>query len=299
MNKTNYNILSVIFIVIIVGLLAKMYQSNEHFETLSRLERGKKVCKSNSYNPWTMSVPDEDDIKNIINTVLQYINQKVNMNYHLDKIDNLTKEYDYEGNTRYLIDFFTFHLDPTKKNDLNRRFILDITKKQNKILKINMITVGNAKKYKHPNELSLPELEDNELILKDTNLINTHNIVGKVNPILDYGIDVSDIDIKHLSGVKHNYQSWILPKEASQKTEIYPCRKQHKWWDINGVHYTDNPTKMCKGLDTSITERPVIAEFEPGHINLLSDKNIYTWLFDKARGRQSSTEPLVGATPEL
>lgn len=295
----NYNILNVILILIIVGLLAKMYQSKEHFETLSRLERGKRICQSASFNPWTLTYPDEDEVKNILNTILQYLNKKVNMNYHLDKIDHVTREIDYEGNTHYLIDFFTYHLDPSKFNDINRRFIVDVTKRSNNVIKVNMMTIGNAKKYKHPNEELLSEMEDNELIIKDTNLTNTNYIVGRVNPILDYGIDVSKIDTKYLSNVNHDFQTWILPEKACVKTDIFPCRKQHKWWDMNGVHYTDNNTKNCKGLDTSATSRPTTPEFEAGHGKLLSEKNNYTWLFDKARGRQSSTEPLVGATPVL
>lgn len=293
----NYNIISVILIVIIVGLLAKMNQTQENFETLSRLERGKKICHSSSFTPWTLTFPDESEVKNILNTVLQYINKKLDMNYHLGKIDHVTKEFDFDQNTRYLVDFFSYHLDPSKRNDINRRFILDVTKKSNNVLRVNLLTVGNAKKYGHPNEAMLPELEDNELIIKDTNMTGNHHIVGKVQPILDYGVNEGVVDIKHVPNVKHNYQSWILPKGAEQKKEVYPCRKQHKWWDINGVHYTDNESNGCKGLDTAAEPRAIQAEFQAGHGKLLSDVNQYTWLFDKARGRQSSTEPLVGATP--
>ena len=219
------------------------------------------------------------------------------MNYHLDKVDHVTKEYDYEGNTRYLIDFFTFHLDPKKHNDINRRFVVDVIKKPGNIIKVNMMTIGNAKKYNHPNEELLPELEDNDLIIKDSNLTYNNYIVGNMNKILDYGIDVAKTDTKHFKNNKHNYQEWIISPEALQKTEVFPCRKQHKWWDNNGLHYTDNVPQLCRGLDTSATPRPVTAEFEAGHGKLLSEKNEYTWLFDKARGRQSSSEPLVGATP--
>lgn len=290
----NYNIISVILIVIIVGLLAKMSQTNEHFETLSRLERGKKICKSQKFNPWTLGFPDEDEVKNILNTVLQYINKKLNMNYHLGKLDHVTKETDFEGNVRYLIDFFSYHLDPTQRNDINRRMILDVTKKMNNTLKINMLTVGNAKKYKHPTEI--PEMEDNdELIIKDIALQDTHHVIGNINQILDYGIDIPENKKQGKSNQK--FQSWILPKGACSKSEIFPCRKQHKWWDINGVHHTDKDNESCKGLDTSATPRSVTAEFEAGHGALLSDKPKHAWLFNKARGRQSSNEPLVGATP--
>lgn len=295
----NYNIINVILIVIIVGLLVKMNQTQEHFDILSRIERGKKVCKSYKFTPWTLTFPDEDEVKNILNTVLQHINNKLDMNYHLDKIDNVTKEYDFNKNTRYLIDFFSYHLDPNKKNDINRRFILDVTKKPNNILKVNLLTLGNAKKYKHPNELSLPEHEDNELIIKDVNLQSIYHIIGNVNKTLDYGLNESEskVDIKHIPDITHKYQSWILPKGSEQKTEVYPCRKQHKWWDNNGVHYIDNKNKTCKGIDTSATPRPVIADFEAGHGKILADKNQYSWLFNKARGRQSSTEPADGPTP--
>lgn len=295
----NYNIINIILIVIIVGLLAKMSQTQEHFEIMSRIERGKKVCKSDKFTPWTLTFPDEDEVKRILNTVLQYINQKMDMNYHLGKIDNVTKEFDYQQNTRYLIDFFSYHLDPEKRNDINRRFILDVTKKPDNVLRVNLLTIGNAKKYGHPNELLLPEMEDNELIIKDTNLSSNHHIIGKVNQTMDYGLNESVVDVRHIPDIEHHYQSWILPEGAEQKKEIYPCRKQHKWWDINGVHYTDNQNGLCQGLDTSATPRPVQPEFQAGHGKILADKNQYTWLFDKARGRQSSTEPLVGPTPVM
>jgi len=296
----NYNIISVILLVIIIGLLTNMYQTKEYFEIMSRLEKGKKICNSQNFKPWTLTFPDDMEVKNILTTILNYINKKMDMNYHLGKIDHVTKETDFDGNTRYLIDFFCFHLDSTKYNDINRRFIVDVTKKHNNFLKVNMMTVGNAKKYKHPSEMLLSE-NDNEddMILKNTNILSTHHIVGKINPILDYGINPSDIDIRHLSNTKHNYQSWILPKESELKLSSFPCRKQQKWWDINGVHNTNNETQKCIGLDTSATDRPVVPEFEAGHAKLLTDTNSYSWLFDKARGRQSSTEPLSGPTPVL
>jgi hypothetical protein len=294
----NYNIISVILLVIVIGLLTRMYQTKEYFETMSRLEKGKKICNSQNFKPWTLTFPDDIIVREILTTILSYLNKKLDVNYHLGKIDHVTKETDFDGNTRYLIDFFCFQLDSTKKNDINRRFIVDVTKKINNSLKVNMITVGNAKKYKHPHEMLLPENED-ELILKDTNVQSIHHIVGKINPILDYGINPSKIDLRHLSDIKHNYQSWILPKNSHLKTDVFPCRKQHKWWDINGVHHTDNASQKCIGLDTAANNRPIIPEFEAGHARLITDKNSYTWLFDKARGRQSSTEPASGPTPIL
>jgi hypothetical protein len=275
-----------------------MYQTKEYFETMSRLEKGKIICNSQNFKPWTLTFPDDIIIKEILTTILNFVNKKLKMNYHLGKIDHVTKETDFNGDTRYLIDFFCFHLDSSKNNDINRRFIVDVTKKQNNSLKVNMMTVGNAKRYKHPHEMLLPENED-DLILKDTNLQSIHHIVGKINPILDYGINTSKIDIRHLSGINHNYQSWILPKDDKSKTNVFPCRKQHKWWDDNGVHHTDSTTKKCLGLDTAVNIRPITPKFEASHAKLATDINSYTWLFDKARGRQSSTEPASGPTPIL
>jgi len=292
----NYNILTIILLLIVVGVMAKMSQNQEHFETLSRLERGKQICNSQSFKPWTLTFPDDVEVKNIVNTVLQYINKKLDMNYHLGKFDHVTKETDFDGNTRYLIDFFSYHLDPTKKNDINRRFILDVTKKNTK-LNINMLTVGNAKKYKHPGEINLPSLEDNELILKDTNYQNIYHIMGKTHPILDYGIYNNETDTKHLSGVKHDYQSWILPKKAKTSNNVFPCRKQHKWWNKDGVHNTDEKSNECIGVNTATVPRHETAEFYASHGKLLYEINDYSWLFDKARGMQSSEEPLSGPTP--
>lgn len=292
----DYNILAVILLLIIVGLMTKMSQNQENFETISRLERGRKICDSQSFKPWSLTFPDDTEVKNIVNTVLQHINQKLDMNYHLGNLDHVTKETDFEGNTRYLIDFFSIHLDPEKVNDANRRFILDVTKKGKKI-KVNLLTVGNAKKYKHPHEMNLPSLEDNELILKDTNYNNVYHIMGQVYPNLDYGESQTKVDIKHLSDVKHKYQRWILPKEATKCRTTFPCRKQQKWWDINGVHDTDKKSKSCNGINTATVPRPITAEFQASHGKLLSEPNDYTWLFDKARGSQSSTSPLSGPTP--
>jgi hypothetical protein len=297
----NYNILAIILLLIVVGLLAKMQQTREHFEILSRLEKGKRICQSQSFKPWTLTFPDDIEVDNIVNTVLQYINKKLDMNYHLGKFDHVTKEYDFDGNTRYLIDFFSYHLDPSQKNDINRRFILDVTRKVDNNLTVNLLTVGNAKKYKHPRELELPSTEDNELILKDTNLQNIHHIIGRTNPPLDYGIYTNNIDSKHLSNVKHNYQSWILPQDAVDKQEnkVFPCRRQYKWWDKDGVHKTDEKSESCIGLNTATVPRFVTAEFQATHGKLLSEPNDYTWLFSKSRGDQSSKDPLSGQAVDL
>ena len=164
------NLIAIIFLLIVVGLLTKMNQTKEYFETMSRIARGQKVCQSYSYKPWTLTFPDADEVIGIVKTVLKYINQQLDMNYSLGKFDNVTKEYDYEGNTRYLVDFFSYHIDPQQRNDINRRFILDVTKKPNNTIRVNLLTVGNAKINKHPNEAELPIMEDNELILKNTNM---------------------------------------------------------------------------------------------------------------------------------
>ncbi len=297
-----YNLIAIGLILIILVTLLKIQNTKETFDTLSVLNRGKKICQTHQYNPWTLSFPDADEVKNIANTVLQYINNKINMNYHLGQFDHVTKEYDLEGNTRYLMDFFSYHLDPEKINDINRRFIIDVTKLNNSNkIKINLMTIGNAKKIKHPNQDKLPELEDNELILKDTNYQNLNYIVGQSIPILDYSI-INETELGNfISDAKKNFQTWILPKNinSNQPTNIamvFPCRKQHKWWDSNGVHFTDKLTETCHGINSATIKRNSIPKFEASHGKILSNPNSYTWLFDKVRGSISSTSPLSGST---
>lgn len=293
--KPDYNIIAIIFIVILVGLITKMTQTQEHFATMSRLQRGKEICQSETMKPWTVTHPDDIEVKNIVNTVLQHVNQKLKMNYHLGKFDNITKETDKEGNKRYLIDFFAFHLDMNQRTDITRRLILDVTQK-GKDLVVNLLTIGNAKKYGPPNVLEQPEDDDNELILKDTNLQNFHPVVGHLQPSLEYGVNPLEMDMNHLANRDRQYQSWIYPKGAEKISSIYPCRKQQKWWDESGVHYTDDTKANCNGIDSSATCRPKIAQHQAGHAKLLSQPNQYTWLFDRARGDQSSEDPLSGST---
>jgi hypothetical protein len=294
-----YNLIAICFILLIIVSMLKIQNNKETFDVMSMLERGKKICQSHKYNPWTLTFPDADEVKNIANTVLQHINKKLDMNYHLGQFDHVTKEYDLNGNTRYLIDFFSHHLDPNKINDINRRFIFDVTKMHNSNkIKINLMTVGNAKRIKHPFEDKLPELEDNELILKDTNYQNLNYVVGQSIPILDYSI-INQSELNNfITGAKKDFQSWILPNGAGaiKSALVFPCRKQHKWWDSNGVHFTDVLSKSCYGINSATVVRTPVAKLEAGHGKILSDKNEYSWLFDKVRGSLSSTTPLSGST---
>ena len=110
---------------------------------------------------------------------------------------------------------------------------------------------------------------------------------------MDY--DKTDSQSIEVPGMKRNFQKWILPNNPPKKPQ-FPCRKQKKWWDVDGVHYLEDDSESCQGLETSATDRPKYPSFQASHGKLLSEPNQYTWLFDKVRGSQHSNAPLSGST---
>lgn len=280
-------ILIVILIVVLYIYLSKKY---EKFEMNSIIERGKKVCGQGKYTPWSLTIPDNDEITKIINTVLQKINLDYNLNYHFSTFDSIVKEYDYDGKVRYLVDFFSIHLDPTKlNNDVNRRFILDVTKIDDKTISVNKLTVGNAKKYGvgitgDSDDPNIPSPD--ELIISPTLFRYTGNVVGLFNPVVEYETP------KYAKVQQTDYNKSILPLELEkekQLVKVFPCRRHKKWWDTNGVHKIEPDTKTCKGVNSATTPRYNVGEYYVG--NLAHDRTKYNWLFDKTRGFVSSTFP--------
>ncbi len=273
-------ILLIIFIITLY-VLSKKY---ENFEVDSVIERGKKVCNQTKYNPWSITVPDNDEITKIINTILQKINMDYNLNYHFSAFDSIVKEYDYDGHVNYLVDFFAIHLDPSNlNNDVNRRFILNVTKLDENSISVNKLTVGNAKKYDINTPTDMTPSPD-ELIISPTIFKYTGNIVGFFNPTTEYETP------KYNKMQQTDYNKSILPTELENcKVKVFPCRKQTKWWDINGVNKIEADTKLCKGVNSATTARYNVGEYYRG--NTLPRSDSYNWLFSGVRGTLSQSFP--------
>lgn len=271
-------ILLLIFIIALY-FLSKKY---EKFEVDSIIEKGKKVCHQSVNNPWSLTVPDNDEITKIINTVLQRINLDHNLNYHFSAFDSIVKEFDYEGHTNYLVDFFAIHLDPSKlNNDVNRRFILNVTKLDEHNISVNKLTVGNANKYdiNTPNDTTP---SPDQLIISPTIFNYTGNIVGFFNPAIEYETP------KYNKTQQTDYNKSILPAEI-EKVKVFPCRKQTKWWDTNGVNKIEPDTKTCKGVNSATTNRYNVGEYYRGNTDPLS--KTFNWLFSGIRGTLSKSFP--------
>jgi len=115
----------------------------------------------------------------------------------------------------------------------------------------------------HPPKLYM-DLPTNELILTDENMENNHHIMGTPDSSIEFSQYKGETSDKQLNNNAHQsiitdrrsglYKDWILPVELERHNQATKGTKCHQ------VSY--NPT-----------------------INMsLTDKNQYSWMFDKSKG---------------
>ena len=123
-SNQNYKLVLVVLLVLVIYLLYN--NQKENFENSKNLIKSKfynkfNVSNNNNYgynnindnsgSRYSVSGNKLENLKSILNEIVDKINIKTDSNFYLGNIDNITKSLDNENRYNYLIDTFLFEKD--------------------------------------------------------------------------------------------------------------------------------------------------------------------------------------------
>ncbi len=278
------------FILAIVTIMTGLFLliNNKKFKT----ESFANVYNPSINPPWVLNKEINPLIYNITQTILNDVNKKMKTNYKFATFDNVIEDKDDEGNPRYIIDFFVYHINSEFVNDVNKKIIIDITLLPKNNLQVNTINFSNA--IKHIDPMFINDDYDT-LILK--NSITGNNNQNKLSSIWKSSLENSKFDDpKPLQLNDTNRGPWILPLEIQDKSTLraFPCQDYGNWWDKNAIPLTyeeenglpkANQPKWCYGSYNSATApQYIVGQRYPQWKKQPSDRNKYDWMFDRQIG---------------
>lgn len=266
-----------------------MYNLRENFGLYKRQINGLfNGLTDNSDSLWTLQDVEKERIENILRKILDEINSKYNKKLHYLYTDKVTTDKNVTNDPndiKYIIDFFVHDLS----NQTTKRFmIVMIVNDTYKNVNIETLNLSNAIKLPEKQFMELPA---DKLILTDNNIgsrlgSSEYHIMGLNKSNLEFSILKNSTSKKVPSPPE--FQHWILPEgiQTCQKDAMlnYPCRKQFKCWDIDGIHYTEDEYVNCKGLKNNNHKIPKVPYDNPTVNEMKTIDNDYYWLFDLSRG---------------
>lgn len=288
MNTTNL-ILVLLVLVVVVCYLA-MYNLRENFGCYKRQVNGLyNGLTDNSDAPWTLDETESHKVENILKNILLDINNKINSKLYFLYIDQVTKESKCNNNYRYVVDFFVHELSNQTTKRIMAVFNVD---ENSKDVTVETINLSNA--LTSPDKVFM-DLPGDRLILKDSNMghrlgSTDYNVMGINKSNIEFSIlEDKDRLLKRVPNENPNeFQKWILPMGTQNQEQNqmlnYPCRKQFKWWDVDGIHLNEAETETCKGLNNSNRVLPKRPYDNPTVNRMETIDNGYYWLFDLSRG---------------
>jgi hypothetical protein len=250
------NILLVIVVFLILFIYLSNYQQIEAFGAIKRRTLGYDGLSVNGTSEYTTDPDTLYIVKKVCKNILDEINKKTKMSYHLGKIDQINQECVGCGQT-FIVDVFVHEV----KHSFTRRFIMDFTIMKNADVRVNKVNQSNAMHHAPKLYMDLPA---NELILTDENMENNHHVMGTPDSSIDFSQYKGDTSDKELNNNAYQsiitdrrsglYKDWILPVEMEHHNKTTKNTKCHQ--------VANNPT-----INMSQT-----------------DKNEYSWMFDRSRG---------------
>ena len=220
----------------------------------------------------------------ISSLIIKSINEKTKMLYVLGRIDQISVE-NAGGQRHYILDLFVHEVS----YKITRRLLFDFLVKTDKSIVILALNVSNAYKYSDDAGHSQMNLDPMpELILKDFNLGSDYHIEGNELSSLPYSLFEGSVVKNDVDADK--FKNWILPIGIQiNDSPTFPCRRQGKWWDENGIQYTVKDTRNCHGINSSPMRQLKYPKFNPTINMSLTDGGNNSWLFEKSLGMLSDS----------
>lgn len=182
-------------------------------------------------NPWVSN----PEVNKIIEAVIHKINCDIQQKLQIGRVDSVVKDIDDQGNDRYIIDVFTYHMNKDSVNDVDIRLILDVSRiKDSNNLQINTIKFSNAQKVSDPVVHPIESDNPDNLLIKPSNTGNDYkHKTGRQISSLDHAVFENPAE----SGSNPaDNNKWILSNQIQDPVlRRFPCFDQGDWWDIHGV----------------------------------------------------------------
>lgn len=214
-----------------------------------------------------------------VSIILKQINQRTKLIYVLNRIDQIKMDVLPCGSKHYVLDIFVHET----RYKITRRLLFDFVIRRDKTITIMSMNISNAFKYADSADGVNPSDPIPELILKDWNMKSEYHIEGNSEGSIPYSLFTGAISKEQ--PMPDKFRNWILPMGIQITDDaIFPCRRQGKWWDSNGVPITERAGCHCKGLKNT-PMRILRYPAENPTVNMgLTEVGENSWLFDKSRG---------------
>lgn len=313
-------IVLVVLLVCVITLYLLLQNEKESFDNYYYFKKHQDKRLNNmsvfdgledsSLTTQTLSTDTRLQLQKILGGILNNINQQTGMRYFLRKIDRVNVEGLKKGvvgcekvnnatgefvvGARYTVDFFAHEL----KNQHTRRFIVVFAVNKDNEVMVEHLNLSNALLHK---EKDFMDYSSDSLILTDETLGgNKYHIVGMNDSSVDYSLFNPEGDsnlMQHKRSSALDMGRMLMPAMIADIHEgnveqhsslLYPNRTQSKWWDNNGVFYTECHCDECLklGVNHGHGNRPVQIYDNPtvvrGRMN--SHENANHYLFKGGRG---------------
>tara|TARA_Y100000991_G_scaffold214778_1_gene203325 strand:+ start:3443 stop:4351 length:909 start_codon:yes stop_codon:yes gene_type:complete len=240
----------------------------------------KNQCNIKEYNRFDIEPSMEEYIKKLIYPYIYSLNQRLNYNFIINKISNISEEKDENENRRYIIDFFMYE----NNNYFVSRVIIDLVIFNNNTRYLNKIVMANA-------NLNKEKIDTQGIYGVDSNIVIKKQNVEKNSGKLD-GIDLSTLEYSDINSDPYTSRDclrsevrnkWILPKGTPREC-TFPCKKESNCWDKYGVLYSCDSNPKCIGVNTSATPKPFYPYYNPTITGTPANDNNYLDLMKLTRG---------------
>jgi len=313
-------IVLVVLLLCVIALYLMLKNESEAFDNYFYFKKHKDKrlntmsvfdgLEDGSLTPQTLSTDTRLQLQKILGGILNNINEQTGMRYFLRKIDRVNVEGLKKGvvgcekvsnatgefvvGARYTVDFFAHEL---KNQHTRRLLVVFAVNKDNEVL-VEHLNLSNALLHK---EKDFMDYSSDALILTDETLGgNKYHIVGMNDSSVDYSLFNPEGDsnlMHHKRASALDMGRMLMPAMIADIHEgnveqhsmlLYPNRTQSKWWDNNGVFYTECHCDECRklGVNHGHGDRPVQIYDNPtvvrGRMN--SHENANHYLFEGGRG---------------
>ena len=310
----------VVLLVCVIALYLLLHNESERFDNYFYFKKHQDKRLNNmsvfdgindgSITPQTLNTNTKVELQKILGSVLNNINDQTGMRYFLRKIDRVNVEPLKKGTVgceqlniatgefvvgaRYTVDFFAHEM----KNQHTRRFIVVFAVNKDNEVMVEHLNLSNALLHK---EKDFMDYSSDALILTDETLGgNKYHIVGMNDGSMDYSLFNPEGEsqlMHHKRASALDMGRMLMPTMVADIHEgnveqhaslLYPNRTQSKWWDNNGVFYTEchSDKKDKLGVNHGHGDRPVQIYDNPtvvrGRMN--SHENANHYLFEGSRG---------------
>lgn len=227
------------------------------------------------------TLPHNNNFRNIIDTIMQDINSRYDVNYTSGSIERVDIKED-KGKKNLNIIVFLYEIN----HKVTIKTLIDID-----IDKTNKITINSIDRLNSQVPLRRSQITESNSNGCKTNL---GKYDGKSTTKLDYTTfnEKNKSNKMIVNRTKNLYDDETLKIQRS-RIKQFPCRNNQHVWDTLGVPFIEKETDKCMGIYSGATSKKPVPQFNP--TIFVRNEDSYMWLFDVASDSASRPVGITGA----